>query len=221
MVLSLAGTAPQVQSPMSYTRASPVPLKAMQCMLFLFFNRAQRVLRSESTLTTGLTLSGTALLPLFVSAALHTAMLCPGIAAPTRAGRVAVAYALLHVLLLHAYAVALSLVFLQRYAATASFVSVLTAAHLCFAVRPASPDLVPAQAVSYGRAMGVAAYLLPVLCWVLLPVLRVHELEAIALLFYPEALCFVFAHALQLAALVLHLVATSGCMVAGLHVKNA
>jgi hypothetical protein len=218
-MLSMTGTL--VQSPMSYTRASHVSLKAMQCILFLFFNRAQRVLRSESTLTTGLTLSGTALLPIFVSAVLHTAILCPGIAAPTRAGRVAVIYALLHVLLLHACTVALSLVFLQRYTATASFVSVLAAAHLCFAVRPAIPDLVPAQAISYGRVMGVAAYMLPVLCWILLPVLRVHELEAIALLFYPEALCFVFAHALQLAALVLHLVATTACLVAGFHVKNA
>ena len=218
-MLSMAAT--PLQSPMSYTRASHVSLKALQCALFVFFNRAQRVLRSESTLSTSLTLSATALFPIFASAALHTAVLCPGIAVPTRAGRVAVLYALLHVLLLHACAASLSIMFLQRYATTASFVSVLVASHLCFAVRPAVPDLVPAQAVSYGRVMDVMAYVLPLFSWVLLPVLRVHELEAITLLFYPEAVCFVFAHALQLTTLVIQLVVTTGCLVGGCHVKQA
>jgi hypothetical protein len=211
----------EAQSPMCYTRASPASLKALHCFLFLFCNRAQRVLRSESTLVSGLTLSGTALLPLFVSAALHTAVLCPGIAAPTRAGRVTALYALLHVLLLHACAVSLSLTFLARYATTASFVSVLVASHLCFAVRPAIPDVAHAQALSYGRVMGAAAYALPALSWVLLPVLRVHELEAITLLFLPEALCLIFASALQMATLLLHLATTTACLVGGFHVKTA
>lgn len=199
---------------MHYTRPSPVSLKVLQCTLFVFFNRAQRVLRGGSMLLGSLDLSGTAVLPLVVSAALHTSVLCPGLLSPTRSGRVSVLCALLHVLLLHALAVLLVTTALHRYATTASFLAVLLASHLCLAVRPLSSDLVPAQTLSC-RVMHVASYALPVLVWMLLPVLRVHELEAIALLYVPEALCFTFAYSLQFVTLLLNVAVTAACSLCG------
>ena len=78
------------------------------------------------------------------------------------------------------------------------------------------PDLIQSQNMSYGCVTRVAAYALPVMCWVLLPVLRIHELEAIVLLYLPEALCFIFAHTIQFAMLLLHVAVVSACSVAGI-----
>ena len=64
--------------------------------------------------------------------------------------------------------------------------------------------------------MGSATFLLPVLSWILLPVLRVHALEAITLLYIPEVLCIVFAYAIQFATLLLRVAAAAGCSVAGI-----
>ena len=123
-----------------YTEQSPVTLKALQCTLFLFCNRASRVIRSGSIIATRLDLSETAIIPLLASAVLHTALLGPGIVVPTRVGRVAVVCALLQVLLLHALAILLVTEALHRYTTSASFLSVLLASHLCCAVRPIDPN---------------------------------------------------------------------------------
>lgn len=194
------------QAVLHLTTPSAVSLKALVCTLFLFFNRATRVLSSGSVVATHLNLIDVAVLPLVVSVLLHLTCLCPGIFIPTRSGREPVIRAILHVLLLHALSVWLVAFALTRYATTASFLAVLLASHMCCIVRPVNPTLVPAQALLYGNFMGAVAYALPVLVWVLLPVLRVHELEAIVLLYVPEVLCFVFAYSLHLMTSVLHLV---------------
>ncbi|KAJ1467702.1 hypothetical protein T484DRAFT_1755659 [Baffinella frigidus] len=198
-----------------YARSSHVSLKVLQCVLFVFFNRAQRVLRNGSFLVSSLDLRGTAVLPLVVSAVLHTAILCPGLVVPTRRGRIAVLCTLLHVMLLYMLAGLLVASALDRYVTTASFLSVLVASHLCLVVRPIESDLVPAQKVSYGHLMDIAAYALPVVSWVLLPVLQVHELEAIALLYVPEVLCFVFAYIMQFVTLLLNVAVDAACSVCG------
>ena len=199
-----------------YTKQSPITLKALLCTLFLFCNRASRVIRSGSIIATRLDLSETAILPLIVSAVLHTALLGPGIVVPTRVGRVAVVCALLQVLLLHACAILLVTETLHRYTTSASFLSVLLASHLCCAVRPIDPNLVQTQNILYGRVMGSATFVLPVLSWILLPVLRVHALEAITLLYVPEVLCIVFAYAIHFATLLLRVAVATGCSVAGI-----
>jgi hypothetical protein len=197
------------QHVMQFSTSGPVSLKAFVCILFIFFNRATRIFHNGSMLSTHLSLADTALLPLIMSAALHVACLGPGVLSPTRAGRIPVVCAILHVSLLHALAIWVVTLALTRYTTTASFTSIMLASHLCFAVRPTSKDLVPAQRVVYGFVTGAAAYALPLLAWVVLPILRVHELEAIVLLFVPEALCFMFACALQFVSTVLHIGVTA------------
>ena len=105
---------------------------------------------------------------------------------------------------------------LGRYITTASFLAVFLASHLCFVVRPVEPDLIPAQSISYKHFMDIAAYVLPVVSWIILPVLRVHELEAIALLYVPEALCFVFAYTTQFMTLLLNVAVNAACSVGGI-----
>jgi hypothetical protein len=199
------------------TKQSPITLKALQCTLFLFCNRASRVLQSGSIVSTRLDLSETAILPLLLSAALHTAVLAPGIVLPTRVGRVTVICTLLQVLLLHAVALLLVTEVLIRYSTSASFLSVLIATHLCCVVRPINPGLVQAQQILYGHVMGSAAFLIPILSWILLPVLRVHALESIILIYAPEMLCGVFAYAMQFATLLLRVAVAAGCSVAGIN----
>jgi hypothetical protein len=208
---------PLINSPciLQCTQASPVSLKVLLCILFMFFNRAQRVLRSESMIVTHLDYAFCSMLPLFASATLHTALLFPALVVPTRVGRIAVLCALLHVLLLHALSMLFVAMALQTYMTTASFLAVLIASHLCLVVHPLVPDIIPAQKISYGYVMRVAAYTLPILCWVLLPVLRVHELEAIVLLYVPEALCFTFAYVLQFTTLLLRVATVACCSVGG------
>jgi hypothetical protein len=203
------------RSIMQCTQASPVSLKVLLCILFMFFNRAQRVLRSGSMIATHLDYGSSSVLPLIASATLHTALLFPALVVPTRVGRVPVLCALLHVLILHTFAILLVAMALQTYMTTASFLAVLIASHLCLVVHPLIPDLVPAQRFSYGYVMRVSAYALPVLCWVLLPVLRVHELEAIALLYIPEALCFTFAYVLQFTTILLRVATVACCSIGG------
>ena len=202
-------------SPLQYTTPGHVPLKVLHCVLFIFFNRAHRVLRINSTVVDSLDLSGTAMLPVFVSCALHAAFLCPGLVSATRSGRVPVVYAILHVLMLHTMAILLITTALHRYTTTASFLSVLLASHMCLSVRPWSVYLVPAQSTSYGIIMRCMAYIIPVLSWVLLPILRIHELEAVALLYLPEAMCFVFAYALHFTTFLVHVGVVAGCSVCG------
>lgn len=206
----------RTRSPMQYTSPSHVGLKVLHCVLFIFFNRAQRVLRMGSTIVSSLDMAGIAVLPLCISCALHVAFICPGLVSARRGGRIPVIYALLHVVLLHAVAVLLVTIALHRYTTTASFLSVLLASHMCICVCPCSADLVPAQAVSYNYIIRSVAYIMPVLCWVLLPILRVHELEAIALLYVPEMVCFTFAYTLQFTILVLHIATTALCSVTGI-----
>lgn len=207
---------PNVRSYLQYTRPSHVTLKVMQCVLFVFFNRAQRVMRNGSVIVNSLDLRGTAMLPLGVSVALHIALLCPGLVIPTRRGRVPVLCSLLHVILVYMLAALLVTFALDRYTTTASFIAVLLASHLCLVVRPLDNDLVPAQILSYGRFMAVASYVIPVVSWILLPVLRVHELEAIALLYIPDALCFVFAYTIEFVAILLNVATVAGCSICGI-----
>jgi len=206
---------PPAWSPLRYTNPGHVNLKVLHCVMFLFVNRAQRVLRMNSTVVETLDVAGTALLPLCVSCVLHMACLCPGLVSARRVGRVPVLYALLHVMILHAVSILIVTATLRRYATTASFLSVLLASHMCISIRPVSADLVPAQMIFYGCIMRGAAYIIPVLCWLVLPILRVHGLEAIALLYVPEAVCFTFACTLQFTTLVLHIAVTSMCAVTG------
>lgn len=203
-------------SPLQFNKPGQVNLKILHCMLFVFFNRAQRVLRNDSSLVNGLDMAGTAILPLFVSAGLHVAFLCPGLVSSRRGGRVPVVYALLHVLLLHAVCMLLISYTLHRYATTSSFLSVLLSSHICMSVGPSTHDLVPAQIISYGYIMKSAAYILPLFCWTVLPILRVHELEAIVLLFVPEVLCIAFAYTLQFTTILVQIAVTSICTVSGI-----
>ena len=212
---------PSFRAVLNCTKSSPVSLKVLVCMLFVFFNRAQRVLRSGSMLVDSLDVRGVSILPLVASAVLHTTVMCTGLVIPTRGGRVVVIRALIHVLLLHAFAIFLVVVVLNRYITTASFLSVLLASHLCLVVSPIKSDLLQAQRISYGYIMRVAAYAIPIICWILIPVLRVNELEAMVLLYTPEALCFVFAHILQFVSLLLHVAVVSVCSVVGISgIKN-
>jgi hypothetical protein len=196
-----------IQPVLHCTTPSAVSLKTLLCILFLFFNRAGRVLRGGSMLSTTMHLGATAMLPIVASAALHIACLCPGIVVRTRYGRAPVFRAILHVLLLHALVAYVTIFTLARYATTASFLSILLASHLCFAVRPMNTDLVPAQALLYGGLMNGAAYALPLIAWVVLPILRVDAVEFVFLLYVPEVICFLFAYLLQFTTTVLHIVA--------------
>ena len=202
------------------TSQSPVSLKALQFILFLFCNRASRIIRSGSIIATRLDLSEAAILPLLLSAALHTAVLVTGIAVPTRIGRAAVICALLQVLVLHAFALLLVTEALHRYTTSAGFLSVLLASHLCCAVRPINPGLVQAQDLLYGRVMDIAMFVLPVMSWNLLPILRVQALEAITLLYVPEVLCTVFAYAIRFATLLLQVAVATGCSMVGIGSVN-
>ena len=132
------------------------------CVLFVFFNRAQRVIRNGSTLTHSLDLSCIALL--LASALIHTVMMCPGLVVPTRGGRIPVVFALLLMLLLHSVAILLITTTLNRYITTSGFLSVLVASHLCFAIRPIQPDVVQSQKISYEYVTKKASYVLAILC---------------------------------------------------------
>ena len=209
-------TKPQsMQKVLHYTQSSPVSLKVLLCVLFVFFNRAHRVIRNKSTLTDTFDLVGFALIPLLISLLVHTILMCPGIFVPPRGGRMQVIFAILHVLLLHSVAALLISMTLNRYITTSGFLSVSIASHFCFSIRPLQPNLIQSQKILYGCVTKLAAYVLPVLCWILLPVLRIHELEAIVLIFIPEALCFVFAHCLHFATLLLNVAVLSACSVIG------
>jgi len=196
---------------MQFTRPVPVLLKVIICILFVFLNRAQRILRSNSMIVTIFDLTSCALLPLFVSALLHVAVLCPAFASPTRAGRVAVLYALLHTMCIHGVSVMIVITTLRNYPTSAGFLSVLLGSHLCLSVYPTSADLLPGQAIWYGRFMPALAFVIPIISWLLLPILRVHELEAIALLYVPEVICFTFAHVLQFFTIFLDLSVATVC----------
>ena len=220
-MLSVCTRVQSVQTPQTmhavlhYTQSSPVSLKVLLCVLFVFFNRAQRVM-NKSTLVHSFDLIGIALLPIFVSAILHTILMCPGVVVSPRGGRMQVIFAILHMLLLHAFSILLIATTLNRYITTSGFLPVLVASHLCFAIRPVKSDLVQSQKISYGCMTKVAVYLIPILCWILLPIFHIHELEAIVLLYVPEALCFVFAHGLQFATLLLNVAVLSACSVVGI-----
>jgi hypothetical protein len=205
-----------LSSPLKYNKPGQVNLKILHCALFIFFNRAQRVLRNDSFLVNKLDMAGTALLPIFVSGALHVAFLSPGLVSCRKGGRVPVVCALLHIILLHAVSLLLVIATLHHYPTTASFLSVLLASHICTSVGPSTPDLVPAQMISYKYIMKTMAYILPLFCWTVLPILRVHELEAIALLFFPEAVCFLFAFTLQFTSLAIHIAVTAMCTLSGI-----
>ena len=179
------------------------------CALFDFFNRSQRVLRSGSVLVEGLDIKGVAVLPLLASGILHVVLMCSGLVVPARAGRLAVFCALLHILMLHACAMLMVTVALDRYMNTASFLSVLLSSHFCYSVKPMIPRLVQSQRFAYEYVTKFAAYIIPITCWVVLPVLPVHELEAIVLLFLPEALCFVFMYCIYFFTLILQVAVVS------------
>jgi hypothetical protein len=210
-------TSTRLRPGVNYGTSSSVSLKVLQCLLFVFFNRAPRILRNGSFFVDMLDLRTTAILPLIMSAALHTAFIFPGLVVPTRRGRIPVLCALLHVILLYMVAMLTVTVALDRYLSTASFLSVLLASHLCSVVRPVEPDLIPAQTISYKHFMNIAAYAIPVISWILLPVLRVHELEAIALLYIPEALCFVFGYTMNFATLLLSVAVDAACTMGGIN----
>jgi hypothetical protein len=173
-------------------------------------------MRNGSFLVEHADLRSTAIMPLVVSGLLHVAFMVPGVVVPTRRGRIPVICALLHVILMYMVALFIVTVALDRYLTTASFLSVLLASHLCFVVRPVEPDLLPAQIISYKHFMDIASYAIPVVSWVLLPVLRVHELEAIALMYFPEALCFVFVYVMNFATLLLAVAVDAACAMTGL-----
>ena len=206
-------TQPYLQTVLHCKEQSHVTLKILVCVLFIFFNRAQRVLRSESTLVTGLDFRVVTILPLIVSAVMHTSLTCPGFVIPTRGGRITVFCALIQMLLLHAFAMLIVVVCLNHYITVASFLSVIFASHLCFVVRPVQLNIVQTRTISYGCVSRFVAYLLPVVCWILLPILRIHELEAIVLLYTPEALCFVFEHIVRFINLLLQVAVVSACSV--------
>jgi hypothetical protein len=206
----------KIHSYMQYTRPGGAVLKILQCVLFMIFNRAQRVVRNGSFIVDNLDLRCTAILPLLVSAVLHIAILCPGLVVPTRRGRVPVICSILSVVLLYMSAAFIVALTLGRYATTASFVSVHLASHLCLVVRPLVADLVPAQKLSYGNFMDVAAYIIPLASWILLPVLRVHELESIVLLYVPDAFCFLFTYILEFTTLLLNVAVVAGCSMCGI-----
>jgi hypothetical protein len=193
--------------------SSPVSLKMLLCVLFVFFNRSHRVLRNRSVLVEDLDIKGVAILPLLASTVLHMALLCSGLVVPAGAGRLAVLCALLHTLLLHACAMLMVTVALNRYMNTASFLSIILSSHLCYSVKPMIPRLVHSQKFAYQYTTKTAAYIVPLTCWVILPILPVHELEAIVLLFLPEALCFVFAHCVYFLSLILQVAVISICSV--------
>jgi hypothetical protein len=193
--------------------SSPVPLKMLLCVLFVFFNRSQRVLRNRSVLVEGLDIKGVAVLPLLASGILHMVLMCSGLVVPARAGRLTVFCALLHIFLLHACAMLMVTVALDRYMNTASFLSILLSSHFCYSVKPMIPRLVQSQKFAYQYITKFAAYIIPITCWVILPVLPVHELEAIVLLFLPEALCFVFVHCVYFFTLILQVAVVSICSV--------
>jgi hypothetical protein len=205
---------PYIQTVINCTQSSPVSLKALVCTLFIFFNRAQRVLRSESTLVRSLDLRSISILPLLASAVIHTTLMCPGFVVPTRGGRVQVAFEILHMLLLHSISVLIVVVTLGTYVTTASFLSVLIASHLCLVIKPMQSNRLVQP---YGHLIkSVGAYAIPIISWILLPILRVHELEAVFLLFIPELLCFVFAHMMKFTTLILQVAVVSVCSVAGI-----
>jgi hypothetical protein len=214
-IMSSRSMSSSVGACVQYTRSSNVCLKVVLFTLFLFLNRAQRVLRNESIISENIDLRGTAIMPLCASAMLHVALMSPGLFIPTRHGRVSVLCSVLHVALLYSVALFLVTAALWRYTTTASFLSVLLASHLCLVVRPTRPDLVPAQKLTYGYFMDSCAYALVLFSWVLLPILRVSELEAIALLYVPEALCFVFAYTMQLVTLLLNVMVAAAFSVGG------
>ena len=194
---------------------SPVSLKVLMCVLFVFFNRAHRVLRSESMLVTSIHFRVIVIIPLLFSVLMHTALMCPGFVIPTRGGRVTVLCALMQMLILHALSILLVVVTLNHYVTAASFLSIILSSHLCFVVRPVKLNIVTTRTISYEGVTRFAAYLLPVFCWILLPVLRVHELEAIVLLYTPEALCFIFGHVLSFSILLLQVGVVSACGIMG------
>jgi hypothetical protein len=201
---------------MNYVNHSHVSLKILQCALFIFFNRAHRILRTGSILVEKIDPVFITIIPLLISAVLHTAILCPGVVLPTRVGRTASIFSLLHILLLHVFAILLVVMALQRYTTTAGFMSVLLASHFCLGVRPTQTDMVHAHGIVYGYFMSVAAYILPLVCWVLIPVFRVHELEALALIYIPETICFIFQYTLQFFTLFLHIAVVSACSLGGI-----
>jgi hypothetical protein len=208
--------ASNIRSYVQYTRPGHVVLKGLQCVLFVFFNRAQRVMRNNSVIVDSLDLRGTAMIPLLISVALHIALLCPGLVVPTRRGRVPVISAFLSIVLLYSLAGLVVTFALCRYMTTASFISVLLASHLCLVVRPLYTDLIPAQKVAYGYFMDMCAYAIPVVSWILLPVLRVHELEAIVLLYIPDVLCFVFDYVIRFTNVLLNVGVIAGCSICGI-----
>ena len=204
---------PKIQTMLYCVDSSPVSLKMLLCVLFVFFNRSQRVLRNGSVLVEGLDIKGVAILPVVASTVLHVALLCSGLAVPARAGRLAVLCALLHVLLLHAFAMLVVTVALNRYMNTASFISVLLSSHLCYSVKPMMPRLLHSQKFAYQYITKFSAYMIPLICWIVLPILPVHELETIVLLYLPEGLCFIFTHCVYFSSLILQVAVVSICSV--------
>lgn len=200
--------------PVDFLGSSPVTLKGLLFALFVFFNRAQRILHKRDTFRVLTAIDDPALcvvLPLLVSAVLHTACLAPGLVQPTRHGRESVLRAILYVGLLHLLGAWIVSVVLSLYTSTAAFLAVIMAGHLCVAVRPAVRDLVPLQPLTYGVGMRVAAFAVPVLSWMLLPIFRVHSLEVIAMIYSPEALCFAFAYASQVVATLVQVCVVAFC----------
>lgn len=123
----------------------------------------------------------------------------------------AVLYALLHMLCIHGICFIIVITTLRNYPTSAGFLSVLLGSHLCLSVHPRTVDLIPGQAMWYERIMPALAFVIPILSWLLLPILRVHELEAIALLYVPEVICFIFAHVLQFVTIFLDLSVVTVC----------
>lgn len=169
---------------------SPVWAKTLCCILFLFMNRAHKIVMRDTVIAQRESYETACILPFLVAVFLHLATLFPALLPRSGSRRMVVCYLLLQVAVIAILCGIVVIKFMHHYPSIAPFFSVLLAVHLCYLTPRPSRDLfitLPQKAM-YSYVFPVVSGIVPFTAWLFLPVFRPHEMEALVLLFVPELL---------------------------------
>jgi hypothetical protein len=182
---------------------SPVWAKTLCCVLFLFMNRAHKIVMRETLIAQREAYETACFLPFLVIVFLHLATLLPALLPRSSSRRMAVCCLLLQVAVFALLAGIVIIKFIHFYPSIAPFFSVLLAVHLCYLTPRSSNDFYISlpQKSMYTYVLPVLSGIIPVTAWLFLPVFRPHEMEALVLLFTPELFAMVAFVAIRIYSL--------------------
>jgi len=182
---------------------SPIWAKALCCILFLFMNRAHKIVMRETLIAQREAYETACILPFLVAVFLHLATLFPALLPRSGSRRMVVCHLIFQVAVLALLCGIVVIKLMHYYPSIAPFFSVLLAVHFCYLTPRPSKDLFITllQKTMYTYVLPILAAIIPVTAWLFLPVFRPHEMEALVLLFAPELLAIVASVAIRIYSL--------------------